>query len=237
MIRAQPKTERLCRGWLKPHRTSLIRINRASLISEVPVQSPKDSTRNIILFWLQLLRFIFGLFQRFAVDWHVNVIQCVLHHLFGKGACAQQLSLWLHCCIYSPNQLVVLSCHVSMTFARSPLHTSVTCAWCIVRCQSQRLARHRTQETRWQRGEDVGRQTKHWRKNTLKHGCRASKTRISKHARWVDRRQPVRYADKQRSLSAIRQILLPERQTDKTVRNSCILQGRVCSIILCLTQM
>lgn len=146
MIRAQPKTERLCRGWLKPHRTSLIRIYRASLISEVPVQSPKDTTRNIILFWLQLLRFIFGLFQRFAVDWHVNVIQCVLHHLFGKAVCGQQLSLWLHCCIYFPNQVCLLSCQSCFNdLRRSLLHTSVTCAWCIVRCQSQRLARHRAQ--------------------------------------------------------------------------------------------
>lgn len=51
-------------------------------------------------------------------------------------------------------------------------------------------------------------------KNTVKHGCRASHKRIPKHARRVDRRQPVRYADKQRSLSAVRQILLPDQRTD-----------------------
>lgn len=38
------------------------------------------------------------------------------------------------------------------------------------------------------------------RRKTLKHGCRASEQGIPKHTQRVDRRQPVRYADKQRSL-------------------------------------
>lgn len=126
--------------------------------------------------------FIFGLFRGFAEEWHMDPIQCVPTAFFLAKLCVggQQLSLRL-CCIYSPNRIRWLYCQSCFNDLHRRL-LPVTCSCCIVRCQSQWVARHRAQQTCGQRGEDVGRQTLklRWKKTPLKHGCRASKMRIPK---------------------------------------------------------
>lgn len=121
---------------------------------------------------------------------------------------------WGSAAFISPKRVSRLSCQSCFNdLHRRLLHTSVTRSCCIVRCQSRWVARNRVKQA----GREVEMQAdkhKTEEKNTLIHGCRASEKRIPKHAQRVDRRQPVRYADKQRSLSAVRQILLPDQQTD-----------------------